>query len=120
MANAQMTQKQMYAFIAEQLWDNEEVVTFCNNKIAQLDRRKTAPRKVNAEVQERRDTIAGFLAGQSDRAFAVKEIADTLGYSSPQVTGAIRGLINADVVKAIEPEKKSQPKTYQYNPVVFD
>lgn len=107
-----MTQKEMYAFIAEQLADNAEVVAFCEKKIEQLDNRKNTPRKANPEVQERRDAITNYLSG-IEGAQTVKEIADALGFSSPQVTGALRGLVNTGVVLVNEPEQKSKPKTYQ-------
>lgn len=112
MANNGKTQKEMYAFIAEQLADNMEVVAFCEKKIAQLDNRKNTPRKPNPEVQERRDTIKDYLAGIG-AAVAVKDIADALGFTSPQVSGALRGLVNAGDVEVIEPEQKSKAKTYR-------
>ena len=106
-----ITQKQMFALIAEKCADDEMIVEFCEKKIAQLDKRKTSPRKPNPEVQERRDAILNHLAGVG--AQTTKEIADALGFTSPQVSGALRGLVNAGAVKAIEPEKKSQPKRYE-------
>ena len=112
MANAQKTQKEMYALIAELLADNAEVVAFCTKKIDQLDNRKATPRKANPEVQARRDAVVEYLGG-IDGAQTVKEIADALGFSSPQVTGALRGLVNAGTVQVNEPEQKSKPKTYQ-------
>lgn len=106
------TQREMYRYIAELLADNAEVVDFCEKKIAQIDKRKTAPRKVDPVVQERRDAIVDFLAGQ-ENPMTVKDIADNLGYTSPQVTGAIRGLINAGSVEVVLPEKKSDSKMYK-------
>ena len=113
MANAQMTQKEMYAFIAEQLADNAEVVAFCEKKIKQITDRKVTPRKVNPEVQERRDNIKNYLETLG-KATTVKDIAEALGYTSPQVSGAIRGLVNAGTIEVIEPEQKSKPKTYAF------
>lgn len=119
MANAQMTQKEMYAFIAEQLADNAEVVAFCNKKIKQITDRKVSPRKVNPEVQERRDNIKNYLETLG-KAATVKDIAEALGYTSPQVSGAIRGLVNAGNVEVIEPEQKSKPKTYAFKAAETD
>lgn len=112
MANNGKTQKEMYAFIAEQLADNMEVVAFCEKKIAQLNDRKKTPRKPNPEVQERRDTIKDYLTSV-DAAVAVKDIAEALGFTSPQVSGALRGLVNTGEVEVIEPEQKSKAKTYR-------
>jgi len=112
MANAQKTQKEMYTYIAELLADNPEVVDFCTHKIEQLDHRKTTPRKANPEVEERRTQIKTFLDGTADP-LTVKDIADALGYSSPQVTGALRGLVNAGAVEVVEPEQKSKAKMYR-------
>lgn len=112
MAENGKTQREMYNYIAELLADNEEVVAFCEKKIAQIDSRKTAPRKVDPVVQERRDAIVGLLGGQ-ENPMTVKDIADNLGYTSPQVTGAIRGLINTGQVEVVLPEKKSDSKMYK-------
>lgn len=108
----QKTQKEMFAYIKEQLAEDAEVVAFCEKKIQQLENRKAAPRKANPEVQQRREDIKNFLAGQ-DGAMIVKDIADALGFSSPQVTGALRGLVNAGEVKVVEPEQKSKAKGYR-------
>lgn len=105
-----ITQKQMFALIAEKCADDEKIVEFCNLKIAQLDKRKATPRKPNPEVQERRDAVMNYLGEVG--AQTTKEIADALGFTSPQVSGALRGLVNAGAVKVIEPDKKSQPKKY--------
>ena len=112
-----MTQKQMFALIAEKCADDEMIVEFCEKKIAQLTNRKPSKRKVNPEVQERRDAIMGFLNDKGE-ACIVKDIADALGFSSPQVSGAIRGLVNAGLVEVVEPEKKSQPKAYKATEIV--
>lgn len=105
-----MTQKQMFALIAEKCADDEMIVKFCEQKIQQLDKRKNTPRKANPEVEQRRQEIVNFLLGNG--AAPVKEIADALGYTSPKVTGALRGLVNNGTVEVIEPEKKSAPKLY--------
>ena len=107
-----ITQKQMFALIAEKCADDEQIVAFCEKKIAQLDNRKRAPRKANPEVQERRDAIKDYLAGQ-ENAVIVKDIADALGFTSPQVTGALRGLVNVGEVEIVEPEQKSKAKAYR-------
>ena len=108
-----ITQKQIYQHIAEVMADDDMVVEFCEKKIAQLNKRRTATRKPNPEVQERRDNVRDYLAG-IEGAATVKDIADTLGYSSSQVSGAMRGLVNAGVVEVVEPEQKSKPKGYKF------
>ena len=108
----QKTQKEMFAYIKEQLAGDPEVVAFCEKKIEQLNKRKAAPRKANPEVQQRREDIKNFLAGQED-AMIVKDIADALGFTSPQVTGALRGLVNTGEVEVVEPEQKSKAKAYR-------
>lgn len=108
-----ITQKQMFAMIAEKCADDEQIVAFCNMKIQQLENRKASPRKANPEVQQRREDILNFLAGQ-EGAMTVKDIADNLGFSSPQVTGALRGLVKTGEVEVVEPEQKSKSKAYIY------
>lgn len=104
-----ITQKQMFTLIAEKCADDEQIVEFCQAKIAQLDKRKNAPRKTPEDVLQRRQAVKDYLAGVEKA--AVKDIADALGFTSPQVTGAIRGL--GDAVVAEEGEKKSAPKQYR-------
>ena len=108
----QKTQKEMFEYIKEQLAGDPEVVAFCEKKIEQLNKRKAAPRKANPEVQERRNAIYDYLVGQNEPV-AVKDIADALGFSSPQVSGALRGLVTAGGVEVVEPEQKSKAKTYR-------
>lgn len=108
-----ITQKQIYQHIAEVMADDDMVVEFCEKKIAQIDNRKKAARKPSPEVQERRDNVRDYLAG-IEGAATVKDIADALGYSSSQVSGAMRGLVNAGVVEVVEPEQKSKPKGYKF------
>ena len=108
-----ITQKQIYQHIAEVMADDDMVVEFCEKKITQIDNRKKTARKPNPEVQERRDNVRDYLAG-IEGAATVKDIADALGYSSSQVSGAMRGLVNAGVVEVVEPEQKSKPKGYKF------
>ena len=108
-----ITQKQIYQHIAEVMADDDMVVEFCEKKITQIDNRKKTARKPSPEVQERRDNVRDYLAG-IEGAATVKDIADALGYSSSQVSGAMRGLVNAGVVEVVEPEQKSKPKGYKF------
>lgn len=108
-----ITQKQIYQYIAEVMADDDMVVEFCEKKIAQIDKRKKTARKPSPEVQERRDNVRDYLAG-IEGAATVKDIADALGYSSSQVSGAMRGLVNAGLVEVVEPEQKSKPKGYKF------
>jgi DNA-binding transcriptional ArsR family regulator len=108
-----MTQKQIYQHIMSVMNDDEVVVEFCEKKIAQLDKHTTSKRKVSPEVQERRDMVMAFMRNAPTESYAVKDLASALGYSSSQVSGAMRGLINAGVVEVVESEKKSQPKQYR-------
>lgn len=112
MANAQKTQKQFYMEIAELLADHQDIVEFCEKKIGQIDNRKPSTRKPNPEVVERRQAVLEFLQGQTEP-MVISDIADALGFSSPQTSGAMRGLVNAGQVKIVEPEQKSKPKMYQ-------
>ena len=104
-----ITQKQMFTLIAEKCADDEQIVKFCQDRIAQLDKRRNAPRKTPEDVLQRRQAVLDYLGGVEKA--AVKDIADALGFTSPQVTGAIRGL--GDAVVAEEGEKKSAPKQYR-------
>lgn len=112
MAEIKKTQRDMYALIAELLADNVEVVEFCNLKMNQIDNRKNSLHRVPADVQERRDAVVEFLKAQ-EGPVTVKEIAEALGFSSPKVSGAMRGLVTAGIVETVEPEQKSKAKAYQ-------
>lgn len=105
-----ITQKQIYQHIAEVMADDQMVVEFCQKKIDQITNRKPSKRKVDPAVQERRDQVNDFLTNL-DEPVAVKDIADALGYSSPQVTGALRGLVNAGLVEVVEGGKNKQYKS---------
>ena len=108
MADTQKTQKQMYEYI-KTLVDDAEVIDFCDKKITQLENRKSSPRKPSQEVLDRREAVLNFLQGVETA--TVADIAAALDFTSPQVTGAIRGL--GDKVEVIESEKKSAPKSYK-------
>ena len=105
-----ITQKQIYQHIQDVMADDQMVVDFCQKKIDQITNRKPSKRKVDPAVQERRDQVNEFLMNHGEPA-AVKDIADALGYSSPQVTGAIRGLVNAGLVEVIDGGKTKQYKS---------
>lgn len=112
MAEKKMTQREIYQHIMDALPEDAEVVEFCQKKIDQLDHRKTTPRKPNQEVVERRQAVYDFLSN-ADSAYTVGDLSAALGYTSPQITGAMRGLINEGRIEVIEPEQKSKPKMYR-------
>lgn len=61
-----MTKKEMYAFIAETLSTNDEVVQFCENEIALLDKKaakaKEAAAKKRAEGDELTEAVFAALS----------------------------------------------------------
>ena len=105
-----MTQKQMFALIAEKCADEPMIVEFCEQKIAQLDKPRK-PRKTAEDVLERREaaltvlkTAAGPMAG--------KAIAEAAGMTPGQATAALRYLVTQGMAVKFAGEKAKDPMTY--------
>lgn len=105
-----MTQKQMYAFIAEQMADHAEVVEFCEKKLEQLNKERK-PRKTAEDVIERRAAVANFLKEQTGPV-AGKVVAEACDMTSGQATAALRYLVDQGVAVKFAGEKSKDPMTY--------
>lgn len=57
-----MTKKAMYEFIADAMSDNEEVVAFCANEIAQLDKKAAKAKAKAAEKKAASDVLTDAVA----------------------------------------------------------
>lgn len=110
MAEKQMTQKQMYAFIAEQMADHAEVVAFCEKKIEQLDKPRK-PRKTDEAVVARREAALAVLK-DADGPMAGSAVAEVAGMTPGQATAALRYLVDNGIAVKFQGEKSKDPMTY--------
>ena len=106
-----MTKREMYNVIATRNADDAEIVAFCENEIALLDKRKGAsktPTKTQKENEGIKDVILEVLA-EADRPMTVTEmIADDRlhAYTNQKVSALLRQMKDAGlVVKTIEKKK---------------
>lgn len=132
MTDAKMTQKEMYAHIAEAMVEDEAVVEFCKNKIAQLEKRAAAPRKprFNAAANDFALVVIDTLRA-ADGPMTNKEIVEMVNeagvwdepVSAQKVSAALRKIAAGAVVDGdknpvavelviTEGEKASDPKTF--------
>lgn len=139
MSDTKMTQKEMYAHIAEAMGNDEDVVAFCKKKIEQLEHRAQQPRRprFNAEANEFALELIEVLKEQ-DEPKTNKELvaimnerhADAEKAISPQkvaaalrkidegkvMTGEGDDMVAVDVtMETIEPEKASDVKRFAIN-----
>lgn len=105
-----MTQKQMYAFIAEQMADHAEVVEFCEKKIEQLSKERK-PRKTAEDVIARREAALAVLK-DADGPIAGSVIAEAAGMTKGQATAAVRYLVEHGMAVKFAGEKSKDPMTY--------
>lgn len=97
-----MTQKEIYELIAENCADIDEIVEFCERKIAQLNKPKV--RKANPDVVAFRDSVLVTL-GEIGHPVTNKELAEELDVSSQKVSSALRYLIKEGAVMRFEEDK---------------
>lgn len=105
------TQKELFIRIAEFMNDDEEVVEFCNKKIAQIENRKSSPRKPSQETVEMRAAILTYLSEQASPVTAAT-VGEAMGISARSASGMLRYLVEADKVIPVDSTKKSAPKEY--------
>lgn len=100
-----MTKKAMYEFIANTLSDNDEVVKFCANEIALLDKKAAKAKEKAAEKRAANDALADAVyAVLSDTDF--EPIADiTARVDGDEVTAAKVTYRLSQLVKAGAAEK---------------
>ena len=89
-----MTQREMYSYIISKNAEDEEIVSFCEKKIEQLDKKvasssgkPTAKQKENETVKE---AIISTLAANGR--MTATEIAEDIGSSVPKVSALLRQL----------------------------
>lgn len=132
MADNKMTQKKMYAYIAEAMAEDEMVKEFCANKIAQLEKRAAAPRKprFNQAANDFALVVIDTLRA-TDAPMTNKEIVEVINeagvwdepVSAQKVAAAIRKIAAGTVVDADKNpvvaelvitggKKASDPKTF--------
>ena len=109
-----ITQKQIFAHIAEVMADDEMVVEFCEKKIAQIEARAAkprSPRKPKPEVVEFRAKVAEFLEG-ADGPVCAADVRDAFDVSIQKASAALRFLVKDGKAETVESEKARDPKRY--------
>ena len=109
-----ITQKQIFAHIAEVMADDEMVVEFCEKKIAQIEARAAkprSPRKPKPEVVEFRAKVAEFLEG-ADGPVCAADVRDAFDVSIQKASAALRFLVKDGKAQTVESEKARDPKRY--------
>ena len=111
-----ITQKQIFAHIAEVMADDEMVVEFCEKKIAQIEARAAkprTPRKPKPEVVEFRAKVAEFLEG-ADGPVSAADVRAAFGedVSVQKASAALRFLVKEGKAEVVESEKARDPKRY--------
>lgn len=108
----EMTQKEMFAHIAEAMADDAQVVEFCEKKIEQLNNKKSSKR-VNKEAEATRAAIATYMAENGDT-FTANDIATGMEMSVRVVSSNLTAMKKAGIVEVVEVEgaAKSAPNSY--------
>lgn len=109
-----ITQKQIFAHIAEVMADDEMVVEFCQKKIDQIEARAAkprSPRKPKPEVVEFRAKVAEFLEG-ADGPVCAADVRDAFDVSIQKASAALRFLVKDGKAQTVESEKARDPKRY--------
>ncbi len=68
-----LTEKQLYNMIKEAMSDNADIVTFCDKKIAQIEK-KASTSKVNVENENLKKVIVEFLTQNKGNSFTATQI----------------------------------------------
>lgn len=95
MAETKKTQKEMFAYIAEAMAHDAEVVEFCEKKVAQLS--KPRKHKVNTEAAEFAAGVATYMA-DAEGPLTNKEIATGLDVKTQKSAAALKRLVSEGVV----------------------
>ena len=94
-----MTKKEMFAFIAETLADNAEVVAFCENEIALLTKKSEKAKATAAAKREAGDALRErVLATLTDEFMSIADIVDAIGdeeVTAAKVTYRANALVKA-------------------------
>jgi|GEM_PF-4706635 len=105
------TRKELFARIADVMFENEEVVEMCNKYIEQL----STPRKktVNKAAEEFAHGVATWMSDyEGEEPITLKVAAEALDVSWQKVNAAMRFLINEGAVEIVPGEKAKDPNTY--------
>lgn len=102
MATNTVTRKQMFQFIAEQLQDDPEVVSFCQKEIERLSKPK-----VNRKAMETRVHVNDFLQMQAEP-MTKGEVAKAMGLSIQKAGAAIDALVKDGAVIRQDGESKTE------------
>lgn len=102
MATNTVTRKQMFQFIAEQLQDDPEVVSFCQKEIERLSKPK-----VNRKAMETRVHVNDFLQTRVEP-MTKGEVAKAMGLSIQKAGAAIDALVKYGAVIRIAGESKTE------------
>lgn len=102
MATNTVTRKQMFQYIAEQLQDDSEVVSFCQKEIEKLSKPK-----VNRKAMETRASVNDFLQTQVEP-MTKAEVANAMGLSIQKVGAAIDALVKEGAVIRQDGENKTE------------
>ena len=95
-----MTYREFYnAVLNANLSDemNETAVEFLSKLDARNEKRKTVVTKDKAEAASRRDMVLEFLRG-NEGVFTRDQIAEAIGITANQVTGACKSLVDGGLV----------------------
>jgi predicted HTH transcriptional regulator len=102
MATNTITRKQMFQYIAEQLQDDSEVVSFCEREIEKLSKPKA-----NRKAMETRVHVNDFLQTQVEP-MTKGEIANAMGLSIQKAGAAIDALVKDGAVVRQDGESKTE------------
>jgi glutaminase len=114
------TQAQLFARIAETMKDDDEVVAFCEKKLAQLEARKNAPRKprVNTAAIEFAQSLYEMMVDE-DADLTTKEWTAVWNekhedaVSTQKVSAALRRLADDGLVNRHDAGNSSTPSTFE-------
>ena len=99
-----MTYREFYnAVLNANLSDemNETAIEFLSKLDSRNEKRKTVVTKDKAEAASRRDMVLEFLRG-NEGVFTRDQIAEAIGITANQVTGACKSLVDGGLVNKTE------------------
>lgn len=102
-----MTEKEMYAHIAEGMAADAEVVAFCEKKLAQLEKRAARPRKPKFDEAKNAFALSVIeVLEDAEGQLTAAEIAAVLGegVKTQAVNGAIKRIQAGNVLTAADGE----------------
>lgn len=106
------TQTEIYKTIIDAMSDNEEVVAFCEKKLAALAKKTAREEEKAKESQKFRDDIVAVLDA-AEGPLSAKDIAEEMGAPSRKVAANM-----TYVVKSGRAEKVKEPKSAAFKYVV--